>query len=157
MDIRYTRGLDEMSLNQWLRDPRIQESFPPLGDLEIRNFSRSWMYFAFKKAGVTLVSNDIILGMGVLILMPYQKVMHHALLQIVIHPDHHKKGLGGTLLKNLLHLAKSYLGLEMVFMEYFGPQKYLDFFLKKGFKIYAVQKGYVKGPYPDKILLEFKL
>jgi ribosomal protein S18 acetylase RimI-like enzyme len=154
MDIRYSRGLDEMNLNRWLKDPRVQSTSPCRGEEEIRNFSRSWMFYAHKKAGLSVISHDVNLGMGVFILMPYQKVMHHALLQIIIDPEYHNKGLGGTLLKNMLHLAKNYLNLEIVFMEYFGPKHHLDFFLKRGFKVYAIQKGYVEGSYPDKYLLE---
>jgi ribosomal protein S18 acetylase RimI-like enzyme len=157
MDIRYTRGLDEMSLNSWIKDPRMKDYLPLEGEVEQKNFSRTWMFYSMKKAGLSLVVNDINIGMAVFILMPYQKVIHHALLQIMIHPDFQRKGFGSKLLKNMLHLAKNYLNLELVFIEYTGPQIYLDFFLKHGFKIYATQRGYVRGSYPDKVLLEYNL
>ena len=157
MDIRYTRGLDELCLHEWIRNPKMIPSVPCEYDEEIKNFSRTWMYYAAKKAGLSLVVEDHNVGMGVFILMPYQKVSHHALLQLIIDPKHFKKGFGSMLLKNMLHLAKTYFNLEEVFMELIGPKESSHFFEKRGFKVYAIQKGYVEGPYPDKILLCYTL
>ena len=157
MDIRYSRGLDELCLTQWAKHPKLQPFLACRGDEEIKNFCRTWIFFAQKQAGLSVVIKDTNVGMGVLILMPYQKVMHHAMLQIMVDPDQARQGVGSTLLKNILHLAKDYLKLEMVFMELIGPTPHLSFFLKRGFKVYAEQKGYVQGSHPDKILLEYSL
>lgn len=154
MEIRYSRGLDEVYLNRWITDPSIACTVPCEDDLERRNFVKSWMYYTSLKAGLSLVLQDTNVAMGVLILMPYKKVQHHALLQIMVDPKMHNKGIGTHLLKNMLHLAKNYLNLDCVFMEYIGPKDKISFFTKRGFRIYAEQKGYVEGPYPDKILLE---
>jgi ribosomal protein S18 acetylase RimI-like enzyme len=154
MDIRYSRGLDQMYLNQWMKNSKMRGLFPCQSEQEMANFSRSWMYYAAQKAGLSIINQDRNVGMAVFVLMPYQKVKHHALLQLVIDPESQKKGFGSSLLKNMCHLGKEYLGLEVIFMEFIGPDRYLQFFLKRGFKEYARQKGYVQGPYSDKILLE---
>lgn len=157
MDIRYTRGLDQMSLNQWINDKRISSCLPSTSEEEKLNFSRTWMYYATRKAGLSVVLNDHVIGMAVFILMPYQKVQHHAILQMIIHPDFQNQGIGSSLLKNMCHLAKQYLNLEALYMEYFGPELPLKFLTKRGFSTYAIQKGYVQGSYPDKFLLELFL
>lgn len=154
MDIRYSRGLDEVYLSRWIQHPSIAPYIPCEDDIERRNFVKSWMYYTSLKAGLSCVVQDTNVAMGVFILMPYKKVQHHAVLQLIVDPSVHKKGIGTHLLKNMLHLAKNYLGLDCVFMEYMGPPEGVNFFIKRGFKIYAVQKDYVEGPFKDKILLE---
>lgn len=154
MDIRYSRGLDELYLMHWLKNPANLVYLPCSGDEEIKNFSRSWMYYSSKKAGLSLVEHDRCLGMGVLILMPYDKVKHHAVLQIVMDPKINDMTYQVLLIKNMIHLAKNYFQLEALYIEHIGPEKALDVFKEYGFKEYAVQKGYIEGPYPDKILLE---
>lgn len=154
IDIRYTRGLDELALHEWARHPKLSLYLPCSGEEEMRIFSRTWMYFSSKKAGLTAVVHNRCVGMGVLILMPYEKVMHHALVQMMVHPDHMRSGIGGELLKNLKHLAKTYFHIEVLFLELIGPTPHLKFFEMWGFKVYATQNGYVEGPLPDKILLE---
>ena len=144
MDIRYSRGLDEMYLNRWVQDSSLSPYLPCSSETEVRNFVKSWMYYSSMKAGLSCVINDINVGMGVFILMPYKKVQHHALLQLIVDPKMVRKGVGSALLKNMLHLAKHYLNLECLFMEYIGPKDPLSFFIKRGFKVYADQKGYVQ-------------
>lgn len=154
MDIRYTRGLDELYLHEWIKDPVNLKYTPCTTEEEIRNYARFWMYYSSKKAGLSLVENDRCRGMAVFILMPYEKVQHHALLQMVMDPQVQSKTYYSTLLKNMKHLAKNYLNLEAVYVEYFGPKEDMSIYLEHGFKVYAEQKGYVSGPYPDKICLE---
>jgi hypothetical protein len=154
MDIRYTRGLDELCLSEWMKHPLNLECLPCTTEEEIRNYARSWMYYSSKKAGLSIVDNDRCIGMAVFILMPYAKVMHHALLQMVMNPKPECKSHQGVLLKNMQHLAKNYLQLEAIYMEYIGPKEEMQIYLQHGFKVYAEQKGYVTGSYPDKICLE---
>lgn len=155
MDIRYTKLFDEVYLSAWLESPKIAPYLMCEGADEIRNFKQHWMYYANRKSGLSVVDNDRVVAMGMFIMMPYQKVKHHAILQIIVGPDHQKKGIGSLLLKNLLHLAKEYLKLEVVYLEILGPSPYLSFFKKRGFHVYAEQKGYIEGPISDKILLEY--
>lgn len=154
MDIRYTRGLDELCLQEWIKHPSNLECLPCSSEEEIRNFSRSWMFYCSKKAGLSIVENDRCLGMAVLILMPYEKVKHHAILQMIMDPRPQIKNYQSILLKNILHLAKNYLNLEAIFIEHIGPIKTLEVYLEHGFKVYVEQKGYVTGSFPDKICLE---
>lgn len=154
MDIRYSRGMDELCLLEWMRDPETQAHFPCCGDEEVRMFCRTWMYYSSKQAGLSLVENDRCIAMAVLILMPYQKVKHHALCHLVVDPKIKDPKYADVLMKNLVHLAKSYLNLEALYMEYIGGKPWLDFYKNHGFKVYAEQKNYMLGPYPDKILLE---
>lgn len=155
MDIRYTKLFDEVYLSAWLEHPKIAPYLICEGADETRNFKQHWMYYANRKSGLSFVENDRVVAMGMFILMPYQKVKHHAMLQIIVAPEHQKKGIGSTLLKNLMHLAKEYLNLEVIYVELLGPSPYLNFFKKRGFKVYAEQKGYVEGKVSDKILLEY--
>lgn len=154
MEIRYTRALDELYLHGWIKHPKLAPFVPCDTEEEQKMFCRHWMFFALKKAGITLVVQDRVIGMGMLILMPYEKVKHHALVQILIDPDWTHKGYGGELLKNLVHLAKAYLHIEVLYIELIGPTPYLSFFEKRGFTLYATQKDYVEGPKPDRLLLE---
>lgn len=157
MDIRYCRGLDELYLLEWMKSSSTLDMVPCGSDHEIRNYVRSWMYYGSKKAGLAVIENDRCLGMAVFILMPYEKVKHHALLQMIMKPELDNIDYQTTLLKNMLHLAKNYLQLEAVYMEYIGPREQMNIYLEHGFKIYAEQKDYVLGKYPDKICLEYFL
>lgn len=155
MDIRYTRGLDELYLHEWIKDPVNLPYLPCFTEEEIKNYARFWMYYSSKKAGLSLIEQDRCRGMGVFILMPYEKVKHHALLQIIMDPKFNFTNYHSSLLKNMQHLAKNYLQLEAIYMEYLGPKEGMTIYLEHGFEVYAEQKGYVSGPYPDKICLEY--
>ena len=155
MEIRYTKVFDEVYLSQWLENRQIQPYLICEGEEETRSFKQHWMFFASRKSGLSVVEHDRVIAMGMFILMPYIKVKHHAVLQILVAPEHQKKGVGTELLKNMMHLAKSYLNLEVIYLELLGPSPYVEFFKKHGFKVYATQKGYVEGAICDKILMEY--
>jgi putative acetyltransferase len=88
--------------------------------------------------------------------MPYRKVAHHCLFKILVDPDHHRKGIGTSLLKNLIHLAKGYFRLELMHIEVFEGNPLISMLHKEGFKEFARQERFVKEKdhYLTRILLE---
>ena len=47
-------------------------------------------------------------GIATLFLMPYKKVSHISMLYLIVDPKYQRKGVGSSLLKNIMHYAKKF-------------------------------------------------
>ena len=72
------------------------------------------------------------------------KVSHHCLFKIIVDPIHQNKGVGNSLLKNVIHLAKVYFKLEEVYTEVVEDNPLIHLLHKYDFYQFAEQKDYVK-------------
>lgn len=143
-DIRYTTLNDMEVLRQWLKFEGILYWFPPSDDLELENFIRIWMGFIRYNACLTAVYKEKPVGMAVLYLMPYRKVAHHAMFQMIVNPEHLREGVGTSLVRNLKHLAKNTFHQEMLYGEILGENPILNLLRKLDFFEFARQEKYVK-------------
>jgi putative acetyltransferase len=155
-DIRYTNTTDEPYLRQWMSAPGMLHWFPMLQEKEVEDAIQCWIGFSRFNCSLTATINGIPCGIGTLFLMPYQKVSHHCLIKIIVDPQHQRKGIGSSLLKNLKHLAKNYFHLELMHVEVFEGNPLHSLLLKHDFQEFARQERYVKenGKYLTRILLE---
>jgi putative acetyltransferase len=87
---------------------------------------------------------DMPIAVGTLFLMPYKKVAHHCSFYLMVDPEHRRKGIGTSMVRNLLHLAKTRFRLESVHAEVFEPSVLQPLLQKLGFEVFAQQEGYVK-------------
>ena len=118
--------------------------YPPSDDLELENFIRIWMGFCRYNATLTATYKSQPIGMGVLYLMPYRKVAHHCIFQLIVDPEYNRKGVGTSLVKNLRHLAKNNFRQEMIYTEIFDKSPLIPLLKKMDFEEFARQERYVK-------------
>ena len=155
-DIRYTDLTDTPYLKEWLQIPGMLHWFPMEEEKEVEDAIQCWMGFSRYCSSLTATLDGVPCGIGTLFLMPYRKVAHHCLFKLIVDPKHQKKGIGGSLVKNLKHLAKQYFHLELMHIEVFEGNPLLSLLQKYDFHEYGRQERYVKegDRYFARILLE---
>lgn len=158
-DVRYSNMTDMPYLRSWLSDPKIMQWYPPSDERELENFVQVWMGFCRFSASLTATFEKMPIAMGTLFLMPYRKVAHHCMFQLIVDPNFQKKGIGFSLLKNLKHLAKSYFRLEIMHTEVFESCPICFLFQKSNFRQFGRQENYVKenGKYLARLLWDCEL
>lgn len=143
-DIRYSLPEDLRLLEKWFSDVKERRSFPFETDEETSEALKNWIGFAKFKASLTGVIGDVPCAVGTLFLMPYRKVAHHCSFYLIVDPSMRQRGIGASMVRNLLHLAKTRFRLESVHAEIFAPNP-LDALLEKmGFEMYARQENFVQ-------------
>ena len=154
--IRYTTIDDVFYLRKWLLDPEISKYIPYRSEEEVFFYSKYWMSSMNKKSAITATYKDKPIGMAVLYLMLYKKIQHSALSSMIVSPDYFKRGVGNALLKNLVHLGKEYLNLELIQMEIYEQKGLHALLLKEGFYEVFRQKHFVKmdNQYHHRIFME---
>ncbi len=158
-EIRYTTLEDESFLRDWLSRPGILHWFPMSRPEELENAIQCWMGFCRYSCSLTVTVKGKPCAIGTLFLMPYRKVAHHCLFKIIVAPEHQRKGIGTSLLKNLKHLAKTFFRLELMHIEVFDDNPLIYLLQKEGFRLFAEQEKFVKegGKYFKRRLFEVDL
>lgn len=143
-DIRYTEESDEQYLRTWLTVPGVLYWFPMQEGKELDGAVQCWIGFAKWKSSLTVIVDGIPVAIGTLFLMPYRKVAHQALIKIIVDPQRRDLGFGTNLLRNLKHLAKSYFGLKLVYLEILEDNPIASILEKEGFKEFMRQEKFFK-------------
>jgi GNAT superfamily N-acetyltransferase len=144
-DVRYSAITDEPFLREWILDPEVRKWYPPSTDVDVEGFVRNWIGFSRFKCSLTAVYNNVPVGIATIFLMPYVKVAHLCMLYIAVDPKFQKRGIGGSLLKNILHLAKTkFTRLESMHIEVFEGCPLASLLEMQGFKKIVAQNSYVK-------------
>ncbi|MDN3505861.1 MAG: GNAT family N-acetyltransferase [Simkaniaceae bacterium] len=154
-DIRYSTVQDMDALRSWFKTDGMLHWYPPVNDQELENFVRVWIGFTRYNACLTATYQGKPVGMAVLFLMPYRKVAHHAMFQIIVDPEFQRKGVGHSLIRNLKHLGKNFK-LELIHAEVLDVGPLIPLLEKLEFKEFARQEKYVKeeGKYYPRIMME---
>ena len=156
-DIRYTNPLDVKSLSNWLLDKDTNKWFPMSGDKEIEDTSKNWIGFYKFKASLTATLFGHPCAIGTIFLMPYRKVAHHAMFYLVVDPKHRHKGIGRSMVRNLLNLAKKNFRLESLHCEVFEGCPIITLLEQLQFQKVMQQEGFVKeedNTYLSRIIYE---
>ncbi len=158
-DIRFSTLDDTHSLRSLLKLKGMLHWFPPGDDLELENFIRIWMGYCRYSSGLTATYQNEPIGMAILFLMPYRKVAHHAMFQLIVDPDYQRKGVGTSLAKNVKHLAKTRFQLDSIHVEILDDNPVCSLLEKLEFKRFARQERFVKegDMYFPRILMECDL
>lgn len=154
-DIRYSELTDFDFLKGCFPDSVSCDPFP--FDFEEKEEAlKNWIGFSRFKASLTGVVGNQPCAVGTLFLMPYRKVAHHCSFYLIVDPAYRKKGIGTSMVRNLLHLAKTRFKLEGVHVELFEPSPMLSILQKLEFKLNAIQEDYVHvdGTFRSRLLLE---
>lgn len=154
-DIRFSEMEDLAFLQNWFSDPIECDPYP-FGPDEKEEALKNWIGFSKYKASLTGMIDGKPCAIGTLFLMPYRKVAHHCSFYLIVDPAYRRKGIGTSMIRNLLHLAKTRFRLESVHVEVFDPSSLLPLLIKLGFEQYGHQENYVKldGTYRSRTLLE---
>jgi putative acetyltransferase len=154
-DIRYSVPEDLTPLQKWFDMPNACDDYP-FGEPEKADALKNWIGFSKYKASLTGIIGDEPCAIGTLFLMPYRKVAHHCSFYIMVDPKHRRKGIGTSIVKNLLHLAKTRFRFESVHVEIYEPSHLLSILTKLGFVQFVRQENFVKiqGHSRARLLLE---
>ncbi len=156
VEIRYTAMDDAPYLKQWLEEPGILHGFPMADPPEIEDSVKHWIGFSKYKSSLTATFDGKPCGIGTLCLMPYRKLAHQCLVSIVISEEMRNKGVGTLLMNNLIHLAKEYFGIEVLYLEVYEGNRAMSLYERFGFREIGFQKYFMKedGEYIGKIIME---
>lgn len=158
-EIRYSTLDDEQYLVKWLSDVENSQWFPVSTEQEIKDWSKNWIGFSKFKSSLTATVENIPYSIGTLFLMPYRKVAHQCLFYMIVDKNYRGQGIGFSMLKNLLNLAKNYFHLELIYAEVFEKCPILPLMAKLNFETFAIQDNFVHDAegYKQRILLEHYL
>ena len=132
-NIRFTRVLDKGALVDWVKRPEVLRWFPMEGDKEIEMCLRNWIGFSKFQCSLTATFDHKAIGIATLYLMPYKKVAHLAMVNIVVVPEMQKKGVGTSLVRNIVHLAKTKFKLTSLHFEVMEGCDLIPVLEKQGF------------------------
>lgn len=158
--IRYSDVKTDLEpLSRWLAHPDVLPNIPVEGQKEIS----WWLDYIFSytnyNASLTAYTDEGIVAVGTLLLLPYEKLSHHSPLFFIVDPEKWRKGIGSSFLKDLLNLASKRFKIELVTLESAKPSNLLGFCEKNGFSEFACFENWfeVKGKKLSKICLEKEL
>lgn len=159
LEIRYSIQSDLQFLIQWLNDPAILRGFPIKTEQEILQSAEYWISFHRCQASLTAMYQGQVSGIATLILNPYIKVSHHALLSIIVGEAYRNKKIGSVLLNNLCHLAKNRFHLEILYLEVYEGNPAIHLYERFGFVEVGRQTRFYKDEigYLAKITMEKNL
>jgi GNAT superfamily N-acetyltransferase len=155
LEIRFSEPDDLAFLNKCFADEGVCDDFP-FGIPEMEDALKNWIGFAKFKASLTGTLQNVPCAIGTLFLMPYKKVAHHCSFYLIVDPEHRRKGIGITMVRNLLHLAKTRFRLESVHVELYEPSPLFPLLQKLEFVEFARQENFVHidGCHRPRILME---
>ncbi|MBI5272389.1 MAG: GNAT family N-acetyltransferase [Chlamydiia bacterium] len=155
-DIRYSVEEDAAPLKRWLSVEGACDDFP-FETTDLNEVVKNWIGFARYKASLTGILGSEPCAVGTLFLMPYKKVAHQCSFNLIVDPVYRRKGIGTSMVRNLLHLAKTRFRLESVYAELYEPSHLLALVEKLGFQIFARQENFihVNGCPRPRVLLEY--
>lgn len=144
-DIRYS-SLDDLSfLERCFSDLKEREPFPFESDHETQESLKNWIGFSRYFASLTGTLSEEPCAVGTLFLMPYRKVAHHASFFLIVDPKFRRRGIGTSMVRNLMHLSKTRFRLESLHVEFYEPNEPFRALLEVlNFKPFAVQDHFFK-------------
>lgn len=155
-DIRFSELDDVAYLSSWLSYPDACDDFP-FSIEEKEDAARNWLGYAKFKASLTGTMKGTPCAIGTLFLMPYKKVSHHCSFYLMVDPELRRQGIGTSMVRNLLNLAKSRFRLESVHAEIFLPSPIEGILERLHFQPFARQENFEKiegKPSRPRLLLE---
>lgn len=156
LEIRYTLPEDIDPLREWLQEPEVLKGFPMADPSEIEDSVKHWIGFSKYRSSLTAVHNGKACGIATLCLMPYRKLAHQCLLSIIVSKEMRGKGVGTLLMNNIMHLAKTYFRIEVIYLEVYEGNRAISLYKRFGFYEIGYQKYFMKehGEYIGKVIME---
>lgn len=159
-DIRYSQQADLDLLKEWLSFEEAMRWYPVSSPKNAEVMASNWIGFSRFKASLTAVYKEKAVGIATLFLMPYRKLIHHAMLYLIVAPTEWRKGVGTSLLRNIAHLGKNGFRLEQLHGEVYEGCPIVSLLKKGGYQEIARQEKAVKegeGRYLARSIFEVNL
>lgn len=144
LDLRFTADFDGIELRAMLSNPDTWQWFPFSEGKELEDAIAFWMSLSRYRLGLTAVWDGKIVGMGVLLPAPYKKMAHQTSFYIVVAEPWRRKGIGTTILRNLMHLARERFRLEFIHADVYQGSPILSLLERGGFFCCFTQADYVQ-------------
>lgn len=156
VELRYTVLEDAVPLKEWLLEPGILRGFPMQDPAEVDDSVKHWIGFSKYKSSLTATINGQAVGLATLCLMPYRKLAHQCLVSIIVSKEAREKGVGTILINNLIHLAKEFFGIEVLYLEVYEGNRAISLYRRFGFREVGFQKHFMKenDEYIGKVVME---
>jgi RimJ/RimL family protein N-acetyltransferase len=157
LEIRYTDLADGRYLKRWLMDPQIVRWFPICDEAEIDDAVHRWVGFSRYKCSLTAVKDEEPCGLATLYLQPYRKLAHQCEFGIIVGEPYRGQGIGTSLLKNLMHLAKDHFHIELLHLQVYSENPAIHLYERLGFKEFGRQNAWIKeldGTYTGRVFME---
>jgi RimJ/RimL family protein N-acetyltransferase len=156
LELRYTIQEDAKFLKEWLNEPGILKGFPMQDHPEVEDSVKHWIGFSKYKSSLTATLHSNPVGLATLCLMPYRKLAHQCLVSIIVSKEARNQGVGTVLMNNLMHLAKEYFGIEVLYLEVYEGNPAISLYHRFGFREIGFQKHFMKedDEYIGKIVME---
>lgn len=156
VQLRFTEQSDGPHLRAWLLEPGVLKAFPMVDAAEVDDSVTHWVGFSKHRSSLTALIEGKPVGLATLCLMPYKKLAHQCLLSIIVSEGARNRGVGTVLMNNLLHLAKNYFRLEVIYLEVYEGNPAISLYRRFGFVEVGLQRHFMKeeGKYVGKIVME---
>ena len=123
---------------------------------ELEIFAKNWIGFYRYKACLTAIYKHQPIGFATLFLMPYKKVAHLAMIQIIVDEQFQRRGVGASLLKNIEYQAKNHFKLDSIHLEVMKDSPIEKLLNKTHYKVLFEQEDfyYVKNTFRSRVIYE---
>ena len=143
-EICYSQPDDAPFLKGWIQDPNMLQWYPASSEQDIEFFVRNWIGFSRYQASLTALYKGQPIGIATLFLMPYLKVAHTSMTYMLVDPAYQRRGVGSSLLKNIVHHAKARFRLEFTYLEVYEGSPILPLLNKSDFYEVFRQENFVR-------------
>lgn len=152
LELRFTADFDGIDLRRILAHPEVWPWFPFSEGRELEEAAALWMSFCRYRLGLTALFENRVVGMGVLFPLPYKKMAHQTSFYLAVDPEWQRRGIGTTLLRNLMHLAKQRFRLEFIHADVYQGCPILPLMERAGFEACLVQDDYIEQKLPNAVI-----
>jgi len=158
-ELRCSKESEITYLREWIMGEEAMMWLPVSTEEDASCVAKNWIAFARFSASLTAFYQEKPIGIATLILMPYRKVAHHAMVYFVIDPEFRRKGVGSHLMRRLHQVAKDKFSLEKVVAELFEGCPAIHFLEQLGYQEVVRQEKFVKEGqrYLSRLILEYSL
>ena len=143
-DIRYFEEKEAPILKNHLLNPLIQKWFPLSSEIDVDLFTRNWVNFAKHRTAITAPWDQQPIGFGAIFLLPYKKVAIHTMAYLLVDPAFQRKGVGTSLMRNLIHLSRDFRIIEKVQCEIYQGCALEGILKRLSFEKAFTQEGFVR-------------
>lgn len=156
LDMRYTEPDDARYLREWLAEPGVLRWYPMRDPSEIEDSINRWIGFYKYKSSLTATLDGKPCGIATLFIQPYRKLAHQCQFGIIVDQHCRGKGVGSSLIKNIMHLGKTYFGIELLHLEVYEGNPAKRLYDRFGFEEFGRQKHWIKddGEFVGRIFME---